>query len=287
MQQNNVLSTNDILTWVIKIFGIIGMIFIGISLALPWASFNLFGNGLNLSPWGAGSFGNAGAFVGTASSALDDVFYLKAMQSGTTEGLLGGVFYILLFVFIIITLVISIKAFKSIGSGIINKTYLIAGIFGIVTIVMCVIGTSQIDSFARVLAGAQGAAIPGGFGYTWGFILVLITSIFFFVNYGLDYFMLQSGMSLQQPIGGQQQSQVMYTSQQPQQQPVQQPPQQPPTQQPPVEQTPPPVVPVKQPPQPTTPKPKKSEPKPPTFCNNCGAQLQAGVKFCNECGAKI
>jgi len=296
MQQNNVLSTNDVLTWVIKIFGIIGMIFIGISLALPWAGYSLGVAGLNLNLWGSGSFGGLEALTGASfNNVLNDVFYLNAMQSGVTAGLIGGIFYILTFVFVIIALIISIKAFRGIGTGIINKTFLIAGIFGIVTIVMCVIGTSQIDTYARTLSPV---AIPGGFGYTWGFILLLIAAIFYFVNYGLDYYMHMYGTSTLQTQGYQQQQQpqVMYTSQQPPpQQPIQQPQaqQQPPVQQPPaqqqppVQQTPAPVAPVEQPPQPTNTEPPQNKPKPPKFCNSCGAKLQAGVKFCNECGAKI
>jgi len=196
------------------------------------------------------------------------------MQSGIDGGLLAGVFMILVFIFAIITLIIGLKAFRSIGTGVLNKNFLIAGIFGIVTLVMCGIAIMQANTFGTIAFSifSGGGAILGGFGYTWGFILMLITVIFFFINYGLDYFILHSGMGLQQPVGGQQQPQVMYTSQQP-------PPQQPIQQQPPVQQTPPPpVTPQEQPPQ------KEAKP---SFCNNCGAQLQAGVKFCNECGAKI
>jgi len=63
MQQNNVLSTNDILTWVIRIFGVIGMIFIGITLIIPWGSFNLgAGFGVSMYPWGV--FSSEGETIG-------------------------------------------------------------------------------------------------------------------------------------------------------------------------------------------------------------------------------
>jgi len=273
MQQGNVYNTTNLMTWIIKIFGIIGMIFIGISLAVPWAGYTIFGTnwGLSLNGWGVTS-NIPDVLVGQAGAGLvNDIFYINAMQSGITEGLVAGIFMILVFIFTIITLLIGIKAFRSIGTGVVNKNYLIAGIFAIVTLVLCVIAVTQASTYGNAIYFAlTGTALAGGFGYTWGFILMIIALVFFFINYGLDYFILHSGMGLQQPIGGQQQPQVMYTSQQP-------PPQQP-VQQQPVQQTPPPVAPQEQPPQ------KEAKP---SFCNNCGAQLQAGIKFCNQCGTKI
>ena len=193
------------------------------------------------------------------------------MQAGITEGTVASICMILVFVFTILTLLISIKAFRSIGTGGVNKTYLFAGIFAIITMVLCVIAVTQANSYGTSQNYLQGgSSIIGGFGYTWGFILAIIAMIFFFINYGLNIFMLQSGMGTQRRAPNQQyqqQPQMMYASQQPPQQPGQQPP---------VQQTP-----IPQPQQPEQP------PMAGMSCPKCGGQLQAGAKFCPGCGAKI
>ena len=190
---------------------------------------------------------------------------------------------ILVFVFAIITLVLSIKAFRSIGMGGINKNYLIAGIFAIVTIVLCVIGTMQATTYGNTIYFTlTGTTLAGGFGYTWGFVLAIIAMIFFFINYAIDIFMLQTGVGIQKSpmYQQQQQPQVMYTSQQP----------------PPMQQTPPPQEPVQQTPPPVQQPPVQQTPPPPVqeqtqagtiFCPNCGAQLAANIKFCSGCGHKL
>jgi hypothetical protein len=199
------------------------------------------------------------------------------MQSGIAEGTVASICMILVFIFTIITLFICLKAFRNIGMGVLNKTYLFAGIFAIITMVLCVIGVTQANTYATAQNALQGGApVAGGFGYTWGFILAILAMIFCFINYGLDMFMLQSGMYLQQPQTYQQQPQMMYTSQEQPSQPMTQ---KPPVQQPPMQHTPPPQEPPQQ--------PQKQPPTAGWPCPKCGAQLQAGAKFCPSCGAKI
>ena len=168
MQQGQAMGTTQIMMWVMKIFGIIGMIFIGISLILPWGAYTIPGTnwGLNLNPWGVSTSIPSGAIAG-ADSFFSDMFYINTMQAGITAGIVAGICMILVFVFAIITLLISIKAFRGIGTG--EKTYLTAGIFTIVTLVLCVIGTTQATTYAidgemlditdqRVVAEVSGGA---------------------------------------------------------------------------------------------------------------------------------
>lgn len=265
MGQRQMYSTTDFMRLVIKIFGLIAIILIGISLAVPWAGYAITGTpySLNLNGWGASTDVPAAQAPGFFKY-LSDPFYINAMQSGITEGLVAGVFLILVFIFAIITLLIGLNAWRSIGSGGINKYYLIAGIFAIVTMVLCIIGVAQASTYGTKMWYQQaGYSLDASFGFSWGFIFIIIAMIFFFINYGINFYMVQQGMTLQRAQPHQQQPQMMYTSQQP--------PQQPPTQQAP----PPPSQQTKQPP--------IAE----SSCPKCGAQMQAGVKFCPACGAKI
>ena len=54
MQQGKVYSTTDFMTLIIKIFGIIGMIFIGISILIPWSAYAIpyTTDSLGLNGWG-------------------------------------------------------------------------------------------------------------------------------------------------------------------------------------------------------------------------------------------
>jgi len=271
MQQTQAVGTTQIMTWVMKIFGIIGMIFIGISLAVPWANYTEPGTiyGLSLNGWGLSTNIPSTGISTEIYKYFSDPFYINTMQAGIAEGTVAGICMILVFVFTIITLLLSIKAFRTIGIGA-TKNYLITGIFSIVTIVLCVIGVIQANAYGSAMYyGLSGTTVAGGFGYTWAFILTIIAMIFFFINYAVPKFLLQpGGIGMQQSWSPQQQPQVMYTSQQP-----------------PMQQTPPPQQPVEQAPlqQPTQKKPKTGA----HFCPACGAQLQAGTKFCPGCGAKI
>lgn len=274
IQQGKIYGTTDIVLLLTKIFGIIGMIFIGISLAVPWASYAITGTtwSLSLNGWGVSTDFPESSATGFYKY-LSDPFYINAMQSGITEGLIAGIFFILVFVFAIITLLLSIKAFRSIGKSIgLNKNYLFTGIFAIVTIVLCVIGVIQANSYGTKMFFQQtGYTIDASFGYTWGFILTIVAMIFFFINYALPQFIMQSNMTRQR--APYQQPQVMYTSQQ---QPTQQTP--PGGEQQPAQQTPPPV---------SKPPAEKQAQTGKKFCPGCGAELQANNKFCPSCGAKI
>jgi len=279
MQKGQMFSTTDFMRLVMKIFGILAIVFIGIAIAVPWAGYSIptTNYGLSLNGWGV-STNIPESLVGAESMKyLSDPFFINTMQSGIASGTVASICMILVFIFTIITLFICIKAFRNIGIGVLNKIYLFAGIFAIITMVLCVIGVTQANSYGtevNYLLG--GTPISGGFGYTWGFILSILAMIFCFINYGLDMFMLKSGIYLQQPQTYQQQPQMMYTSQQPPQQPMMQ---QPSVQQPPMQHTPLPQEQLHQ--------PQKKSPSAGWPCPKCGAQLQADNKFCPSCGAKI
>ena len=291
MQQGETNNTTDLMRLFIKIFGIMGMIFIAISLLVPWASYTIFGTnwGLNMNTWGV-STNIPQTIVGEAGyKYLSDPFYINAMQSGITEGIVTAICMILVFIFAIITLLLGLKAFKSIGSEGFSKNYLNAGIIAIIPIALCVVGVIQGSSYgSTIYFQITGTPFSGGFGYTWGFILTIIAMIFFFTNYAIDIYLLQ-GTGMQKSQSYQKQPQVMYTSQQPPpQQPIQQ---QPPAQQPPVQQSPP-QSPTSHSPPPQSPPPAATQPPKQTetskrFCNHCGAVLQTGSSFCHGCGAKL
>ena len=291
MQQGEVYNTTDIMRLFIKILGIIGMIFIAISLLVPWASYTIFGTnwGLNMNTWGVSTNIPPEATGGLGLKYLSDPFYINAMQSGITEGIVTAICMILVFIFAIITLLLGLKAFKSIGSEGFSKNYLNAGIIAIIPIALCVVGVIQGSSYgSTIYFQITGTAFTGGFGYTWGFILTIIAMIFFFTNYAIDIYLLQ-GTGMQKSQSYQKQPQVMYTSQQPPpQQPIQQQPKQPPVQQSPspAQQPPTKQPPVQQSPPPATQIPKQTE-NAKRFCNQCGAVLQTGSTFCPGCGEKL
>jgi hypothetical protein len=258
-------------------------------LAVPWANYTEPGTiyGLSLNGWGLSTNIPSNQVASEVYKYFSDPFYINTMgnEFGLTEGTVAGIFMILVFIFTIITLLISIKAFRGIGRGD-NKSYLMAGIFSIVTLVLCVIAVLQANSYGSTLYyGLSGSTVAGGFGYTWAFILTIIAMIFFFINYAIPKFLLQSSMLTQQTQPYQQQPQMMYTSQQ--QPPIQQ---MPPQMDQPNQQTPPPQQPVQPtPPSHQTPQTQQVQQPQPIMnsCPKCGTQSQADSKFCPSCGAKI
>ncbi len=221
----------NIMINVLKIFGIIGIIFVGISLAVPWAGAGYGGYGVGMNLWGMSS--NYAYVQGSP-------FYIDYITQGVTEWTVAGILMIIAFIFTIITLLIGIKAFRNIQiKG--DKTFLTSGIFALITIILAVIAISQISG----TAAGFGTVI----GYSYGFILMIIAMIFFFIIYGLQTYFIHAP--------------IIAMGQQP-----------PPTQQPP-------------PPAQTIP-PQKPQPRTgQKFCSNCGAPLVEGVKFCSACGKKV
>jgi len=239
----------SIMVNVLKIFGIIGIIFCGIALAVPWAGFGYGGVGISFNAWGISSN------IPTSSTytvTTGDAFYISTITSGVTEGVVAGICMILVFVFTLITLFIGIMGLKRIQlKG--NKTFLIAGIFAIITIILSVIAVSQINGYiSKSIPSSSTISISMLIGYSYGFILMIIAMIFFFIVFGIQTFFIHSP--------------VVAVSQQPMYQ------QQPPTQQAPTAQAPPSQPQIK---------PGKN------FCPNCGNPIAPNVKFCSGCGKKV
>lgn len=253
---------NKQISMIIKIMGLVGAVFCGISLILPWSGLWIGGFGYSIYPWGTSS-----NVPGVAEGW--DFFFINSIGTGATEAIVLSIVMIVAFILTLVALIIGILGAKNIGIKVSNSL-LIAGILSIVAIILCVVAVSQANSYYQSL-GVAGFA----FGYGAGFFLIIIGMILYFVTFGLQKFLLSApapGMA-QQPMYQQpsyQQPQMMYTS----------------TQQPPVQQTAPTA-----PPQPQTPPPPAQAP-PKTraaqkFCPECGAQLQPNAKFCSGCGNKI
>ena len=95
MGQGQMFNTTEFMRLVIKIFGIIGIIFIGIAIAVPWAGFSSGSYGVSLNAWGS-STNIPESLVGSEGiKYLSDPFYINAMQSGFTEGIVAGICMIL------------------------------------------------------------------------------------------------------------------------------------------------------------------------------------------------
>jgi len=144
---------------IVKIIGIIGAVFCGISLIVPWAGWGPFG----AYTWGSSALGQW------------DMFYITTMSSGVVESIVFGICMIIAFVLTIIALILGIVGFKNVG---IKKTniFMTAGILSIVAIILCVVAVSQL-----------GGSTPGfGLGYGAGFFLIIIAMILYFVSFGLQ-----------------------------------------------------------------------------------------------------
>jgi hypothetical protein len=241
---------------VLRIFGVIGIIFCGIALTVPWVGFGYLGYVFSFNAWGISS--NIPTTTITVSTS--DAFYINTMSTGGTEGIFTGICMILVFIFTLITLFIGIIGLKKIQfQG--SKTFLIAGIFAIITIILCVIAVSQIKSAIQTTMTITTPINIGSLiGYSYGFILMIIALIFFFIIFGLQVYLLHSptASGMHHPIS---------------QQPI--PAQQPST-------TPPSNQPKQQTQQPT-----KTKTYTPKFCPQCGGHLQPNVNFCPSCGNKL
>jgi len=200
---------------IVKITGIVGAVFCGIALLIPWAGLGVGGFGIGIYPWG----------ISTNIPGLLqdwDIFFINAMSSGVVQSIVSGICMIIAFVLTIIALILGIVGFKNVGIKKTN-TFMTAGILSIVAIILCVVAVSQL-----------GGSTPGfGLGYGAGFFLIIIAMILYFVSFGLQkaFAMSPAQPMYQQPM--QIQAPAQYYAQ-----PPQTPPQQP--QVPPVQQTAPP-----------------------------------------------
>jgi len=250
---------NKEMNMIVKIMGIVGAAFCGISLIIPWAG---------LGPLGYYTWG------GTSIQGQWDIFYITTMSSGVTEAIVSAVCMIIAFILTIIALIIGILGAKNLGVKKSNS-FLIAGILSIVAIVLCVVSVSQVNATLGQLAGILGI----GIGYSWGFFLMIFAVVMFFVAFGLQkVFVSAPTPAMTQPMYQQPmqtQAPAQYYAQQPQTPPP-----------PPAQTTPPPqpqAPPSPPPVQPTTPQVQTGT----KFCPDCGAKLEGKPKFCNKCGNKL
>ena len=223
---------------IVKIILLIGVIFCGLSLIIPW---------IGVGQWGYYTWG---------FNVLDEwnFFYIDSFTSGVTETIIFGISMIIAFFITIATLIVGAVAIKNVG---IKKSSspLIAGILSIVAIIFCVLAMSQF-----------GDNTFGIVGYSYGFFMMIFSSVMFFVSYGISFVTTNIQSTSVPPVATPQQ---MY---------YQQPPMQPMPQ-----QTPPPVNPVPAQPQPSQQQPSVAQ----KFCSECGTKIQGNPKFCPECGKKI
>lgn len=262
---------NKEMTLIVKILGLVGAIFCGICLILPWAGISILGSGMNLYPWGATTF--------SPSVSIWDFFFIETMQSGITENIALSAIMIVAFIITIIALITGILGAIRIGKKHSNS-FLTAGILSIIAVVLCVIAVSQANALIRQTGFVM------TLGYNLGFFLIIIAMILYFLTFALQKLFITSPMpeTYQQPMYQQpqygQQPQMMYTQTQYPAQQMQ------PMQEPPLQQTPPQqqMPPVQTPPAKTTGTKVKTDKK---FCPGCGTKLLPNSKFCATCGKQI
>jgi len=239
---------NNDMNLIVKIILLIGVIFCGLSLIVPW---------VGVGPWGYYTWG---------FNVLDEwnFFYIDSFTSGVTEAIIFGISMIIAFFITIAALVVGAVGIKNVGIKKSNSP-LTAGILSIVSIIFCVVAMSQF-----------GNNTFGIVGYSYGFFMMIFSSVMFFVSYGISFVTTNIQSNSVPPVAAPQQ---MYYQQPPPTQPQQgQPPMQPMPQ-----QTPPPVTPVPPQPHPAQQQPSAAQ----KFCSECGTKIQGNPKFCPECGKKI
>ena len=158
---------NNMMKLMMKMFGILTIVFCGIALIVPWAGLGIMGFGVGVYPWGILS---DAAFM---TSGQSDFFFIQTMQTGVAEAIVFAICMIITFVLTIIALILSIRSIMSVNMNIANS-FLKIGIISIIAIILCVIGVFSANS-------AFTSNIGIGFGYSWGFYLMIFAIIISFV----------------------------------------------------------------------------------------------------------
>lgn len=241
----------------IKIFGILGVIFCLLTL---------------LTPWSESSF-----TFGFFSQIYSTPFYIDFFTNTSFHNIFGAgqiIFFaiamIIIFILTLIALILSINNVRNISRVTPNK-YLTLGILLIVDVILYIIAVSILSSSISTF-GAYGI----------GFVMAIISAIMFF----MIYFIQKTFMPAVSPGHYQHQpyQQPTYAQQPAYQHPTQQTPPPVHPQQHHTQQTPP-SQPQAQPQQQT----QKTVDKPatPKFCSQCGAPVVPNTKFCAQCGNKL
>jgi len=187
---------------IIKILGILGMVFCLVAL---------------LTPWGYGAY-TFGLFeTGYSSPFYIDLFTNQLYQTYAGQIIFFAITMIIIFVLTLVTLILSIITVKNIQKYQPSR-FLTLGILLLITFILYIIAVSVLSSGL------------GAFGmYGIGFVMALIGAIMFFIAYGLKKFILTTPSPIyQKPMYTQPQTQYYTQQQAPPQQyqappPVQQP----------------------------------------------------------------
>lgn len=183
----------------IKVVVILGIIFCAISLLLPWRGFSMntmsIEYGGNYYSWGSHSYMNIPSGIGTTEAVNIDIwsfFYvfntekpdISSLDSSDSfsftfaesdTNMVASVLLIIAFVFVIIALVMGVFALKK------KLACLFAGVSSVLSIVFFIVGT--LVYFSMDPTGMANSL----FSYTYGFFMIVIGMIMFFVAFGLYY----------------------------------------------------------------------------------------------------
>jgi phosphoglycerol transferase MdoB-like AlkP superfamily enzyme len=161
---------------IIKILGILGMVFCLVALLTPWGGAEAFTFGL---------FGS-----GYSSPFYIDLFTNPIFQSYAGQFIFFGITMIIIFILTLVTLILSIFTIKNIR-GYQPSRFLTLGILLMISFILYIISVSILSSGF------------GGLGmYGIGFVMALIGAIMFFIAYGIKKFVstTPSPVMYQQPI---------------------------------------------------------------------------------------
>jgi hypothetical protein len=234
---------------IVKILLIVGVVFVGLSMLVPW-------------------LGVSGYLWGFTLLGQTSFFYVAFIQGETLAyGILLAVSTIVTLIFVIIALVTGIRAIINFGLNK-PKTSLNAGILSLVSMIFFAIALNVGYS---ILGGIYAMS---GISFGLGFFMMIIPIILFFTSYGLQITLLSSPTT--PPVA----KKPVYP------QPVYQ---QPSTQQPISPPPPPMSTIIEQPQPTTPPPATSQQVQPQeeiNFCAECGTKLESGASFCPECGTK-
>ena len=248
--------TSKEMNMVIKIIGILGVIFCLLAL---------------LTPWSASSF-----TFGIFSEGYSSPFYIDFFTNSLFHNMLGAgqvIFFaiamIIIFILTLTALILSINNIRNIGK-VPPRKYLTLGILLIIDIILYIIAVLILSS------GIYGISTFGAYGL--GFVMAIISAAMFFILYFTQKTLIPA---IVPNIAQQPHQQSTYPTQ--------------PVYQTSSQQTPPPAHmqqqvqqnPAPQPAQTQQNQPTEQKAQTPKFCSQCGSPLAPNSKFCSQCGNKL
>jgi uncharacterized paraquat-inducible protein A len=139
---------NKEINLIIRLLGMVGIIFCILALVMPWGG-SLF------------TFGNLNA---------GNIFYISNFTSGYVEAIVFAIMMIIIFILIILSLIFGLAGIINVGSKKSNK-FLIAGILSIINLVLYIVGIT-------VYFGSYGI----------GFIMMIVAAVLFFITFTIPIF---------------------------------------------------------------------------------------------------